>query len=58
MGLKQTGMLAYCAAGGHNIQTNGGYASSEPVVLLDDGTEFRLSDLVEKVEAFWQAQFL
>jgi hypothetical protein len=57
MGLKQTGQLAYDVAGGYGVPT-GGYGSFEPVAILDDHTEHRLLDFVEKIEAFWQAQFL
>ncbi len=57
MDLKQTGLFAYAVAGGYGVPT-GGYGSSEPVAILDDHTEHRLLDFVEKIEAFWQAQFL
>jgi hypothetical protein len=57
MGLKQTGLLAYGVAGGYGMPS-GGYGSSEPVAILDDHTEHRLIDFIEKVEAFWQGKFL
>lgn len=56
MGLKQTGESAYDVAGGYDVPT-GCYGDSEPVAILDDHTEHRLLDFVEKIEAFWQAQF-
>ena len=56
MGLKPTGQLGYGVAGGYNVPT-GGYGSSEPVAILDDGTTHRLLDFIEKIETFWQEQF-
>lgn len=56
MGIQNTGALAYGVAGGHNVPM-GGYASSEPVVILDDGSEHRLIDLLPEIEAFWQVRF-
>jgi hypothetical protein len=49
MGIRNTGALAYGVAGG--------YASSEPVVILDDGREHRLIDLLPEIEALWQVRF-
>jgi hypothetical protein len=56
MGIKNSGALAYGVAGGYNVAM-GGYASSEPVVILDDSSEHRLIDLLPKIEAFWQVRF-
>jgi hypothetical protein len=56
MGIKNTGALGYGVAGGYNVPM-GGYASSEPVVILDDGSEHRLIDLLPEIEAFWQVRF-
>jgi hypothetical protein len=56
MGYPNTGALAYGLAGGYGA-TVGGYSSSEPIVILDDGTQHKLIDFIPKIEAFWQARF-
>jgi hypothetical protein len=48
--------LAYGVAGGYG-EAVGGYSSSEPIVILDDGSTLRLVDFIPKIEAFWQARF-
>jgi hypothetical protein len=56
MGIRNTGALAYGVAGGYGVQM-GGYASAEPVVILDDDSEHKLIDLLPEMEAFWQVRF-
>ena len=56
MGYLKTGALAYDVAGAYG-EAVGGYSSSEPIVILDDGSTHRLVDFIPKIEAFWQARF-
>jgi hypothetical protein len=56
IGFRNTGSLAYGVAGGYGVPM-GGYASAEPVVILDDDSEHKLIDLLPEMEAFWQTRF-
>jgi hypothetical protein len=56
MGFQNTGAFAYGVAGGYDVPM-GGYASIEPIVILDDDSERKLLDLLPELEAFWQVRF-
>jgi hypothetical protein len=56
MGFRPSGLLAYGVAGGYGMPY-GGYASSDPVIILKDGTSRKLADIVEVVAARLAARF-